>query len=181
MKIYTKGGDAGETGLYGGSRIPKDHQRLHTYGTLDELNAALGLALAETDLSAQLRARLLRVQNELFQIGAELATPAGKSSGLAVVEETQVTELELEIDEMEAKLQPLKNFILPGGSRSSALLHLARTVSRRGERELITLHRAEPLRPALLKYVNRLSDYLFVCARFANFENKVPDTAWVKR
>jgi cob(I)alamin adenosyltransferase len=136
------------------------------------------VVLAEEYLGSELRKRLLRVQNELFQLGAELATPTGKSPGVALIGLAEVEALEKEIDAMEAALAPLKTFILPGGSRASALLHLARTISRRAERELISLHRQEPLRLELLQFVNRLSDYLFVCARFANREAGLTDTPW---
>jgi len=178
MKIYTKGGDTGETSLFGGSRVPKDDLKLRAYGTLDELNATLGVALAETGISQELAAKLTRVQGELFQLGAELATPRGRKVTSALLAEAETERLEKEIDAMEAKLQPLKSFILPGGSRLSALLHLVRTVSRRAEREMITLHRAELLRPQVLQYVNRLSDYFFVCARYANHQAGVADTLW---
>ncbi|MGZ3699981.1 MAG: cob(I)yrinic acid a,c-diamide adenosyltransferase [Bdellovibrionota bacterium] len=178
MKIYTKKGDAGETSLYGGTKVSKDDLRIRTYGTLDELNASLGLVLAETGVPAELAGRLLRVQGELFQLGAELATPRGKSTTTRLIELPEVERLENEIDAMEASLEPLKTFILPGGSRLSALLHLARTVSRRAERELVTLHRAETQRPAVLQYVNRLSDYLFVTARAANHAAKTADVPW---
>jgi cob(I)alamin adenosyltransferase len=178
MKIYTKKGDAGETGLLGGVRVPKDDLRIRTYGTMDELNATLGLALTE-NLPTDLKARLQRIQGELFQLGSELATPRGKATGLKFLGELHVEALEHEIDAMEAKLTPLKTFILPGGSKSSALLHFARTVSRRAERELITMNRSEPQRPLVLQYMNRMSDYLFVCARYANHEAKVPDVPWI--
>jgi cob(I)alamin adenosyltransferase len=179
MKIYTKKGDAGETGLYGNVRVPKDDLRIRSYGTLDELNAALGVVLCEKGVSAEFKGRLLRIQGELFQLGAELATPRGKTTGIRLIDQPEITALEHEIDAMEAQLTPLKTFILPGGSRSSALLHLARTVCRRAEREITSLHRGEPQRPATLQYMNRLSDYLFVCARFANHEAKVADVPWV--
>ena len=178
MKIYTKGGDAGETGLFGGARVPKDDLRIRTYGTLDELNAVLGLVLSGGTAASRLAAPLTRIQAELFQLGAELATPRGKSTGIALVDPSSVEAMEKEIDSMEAALTPLKTFILPGGTRASAELHLARTVSRRAERELITLNRAEPQRATVLQYVNRLSDYLFVCARFANHEAKMSDVPW---
>jgi cob(I)alamin adenosyltransferase len=178
MKIYTKKGDAGETGLFGGERVRKDHLRIRVYGTFDELNAVLGLALAEPGADG-LRERLARVQSELFQLGAELATPPGKNAGIALVGDADVERLEREIDAMEAGLAPLKTFILPGGSRLSAALHLARTVSRRAERELVVLHRDEPVRPEVLRYVNRLSDYLFVSAREANRAGGVEDVPWV--
>jgi cob(I)alamin adenosyltransferase len=178
MKIYTKKGDAGETGLYGNVRVPKDDARIETYGTFDELNAILGYVRAQGDLPKSTDATLLRIQNELFQLGAELATPRGKSSGVTLIDAGRITELEKEIDAMEEKLQPLKTFILPGGSKSSALLHFARTICRRGERALISLNRAELQRPEVLQYINRLSDHLFVCARFVNHSQKVTDVAW---
>jgi cob(I)alamin adenosyltransferase len=169
MKIYTKQGDAGETGLYGNVRVPKDDLRIRSYGTLDELNASLGLVVCESGLSPELRSCILRIQGELFQIGAELATPRGKSVGIRLVAQDEIDRLEKEIDAMEAKLTPLKTFILP----------LARTVSRRAEREMVTLNRAEPQRPAALMYMNRLSDHLFVCARYACQESGVADIPWV--
>ena len=179
MKIYTKGGDAGETGLYGGDRVPKDHHRIRTYGTLDELNSALGLAQAAGGLPGELAARLGRIQGELFQLGAELATPRGKEVKTAAIDDPHIALLESEIDSMEAALEPLKTFILPGGSPGASFLHLARSISRRAERELVSLNRAEPTRTAVMKYVNRLSDYLFVCARFANHLAKTRDIPWI--
>jgi cob(I)alamin adenosyltransferase len=179
MKIYTKGGDAGETGLFGNVRVPKDDLRIRTYGTFDELNSVLGLALCESLMPSTLQASLKRIQGELFQLGAELATPRGKDSGIQLVEEPSIQALEKEIDKMETSLPPLRTFILPGGARTSALLHLARTIARRAERELITLNRAEPQRAPVLQYVNRLSDYLFVSARFANLQAKTSDVPWI--
>ncbi len=179
MKIYTKKGDAGETGLYGGARVAKDALRIRTYGTFDELNAALGLVGSEPDLEPGLKSQLLRVQGELFQLGAELATPMGKVVATARIDEFHTRALESEIDDMEAKLPPLKTFILPGGTRAAAGLHLARTISRRAERELITLHKQESMRAEVLQYVNRLSDYLFVCARYANLKSGAADVPWI--
>jgi cob(I)alamin adenosyltransferase len=181
MKIYTKRGDAGETGLYGDARVPKDDLRIRSYGTLDELNASLGVVLSLPLLSSELKARLMRIQGELFQIGAELATPRGKRSSTRLIENAQIELMEREIDAMEAKLPRLMNFILPGGSQVAASLHLSRTVSRRAEREIVTLHRGEPQRPVVLQYMNRLSDYLFVCARYVNHEAGVADVPWVTR
>ncbi|NDD90852.1 cob(I)yrinic acid a,c-diamide adenosyltransferase [bacterium] len=180
MKIYTKGGDQGQTGLFGGQRVPKDHLRLHTYGTFDELNAFLGLVLSEPLLAQDsvVRSALMRVQSELFQLGAELATPPGKPVTTRLIEQRDIELLESEIDAMEGKLAPLKSFILPGGSKPSAHLHLSRTVCRRAERELVVLNRSEPVRPEVLGYVNRLSDYLFVAARYVNLELGVPDVPW---
>lgn len=180
MKIYTKKGDEGQTGLFGGDRVSKDHLRIRSYGTLDELNAALGVALtATTPGAASLAARLLRVQGELFQLGAELATPRGKTVSTDLIGESHVQQMEKEIDEMEKGLAPLKSFILPGGSPLSAHLHLARTICRRAERELVVLHRAEPLRAEVMQYANRLSDYLFVASRFANHLAGTADVPWV--
>jgi cob(I)alamin adenosyltransferase len=179
MKIYTKNGDAGETGLFGGVRVSKDDLKIQTYGTFDELNSVLGLVLSHSEVSARLKPVLGRVQSELFQLGSELATPPGKNVGIALIEEAHTQKLENEIDELEKALPALQTFILPGGSPVSALLHLARTVSRRAERALVTLNRTEPQRPEVLQYVNRLSDYLFVCARFANFERKITDIPWI--
>jgi cob(I)alamin adenosyltransferase len=179
MKIYTKKGDAGETGLFGNARVPKDDLRIRTYGTFDELNSILGLSLSEADLPKTLRPILERVQAELFQLGAEIATPRGKDSGILLVTEASTEKLETEIDKMESELPPLKTFILPGGTRVSSLLHLARTVCRRAERELITLNRAEPQRADVLQYLNRLSDHLFVAARFCNLKLGKSDTPWV--
>jgi len=180
MKIYTKGGDHGQTGLFGGQRVPKDHLRLHTYGTFDELNATIGLVLAEPLLAEDSRVRpvLARAQNELFQLGAELATPPGKQVTTRLIEAADIDGLETEIDAMEAKLEPLKSFILPGGTKAAALMHLSRTVCRRAERELVVLHRSEPVRAEVLGYVNRLSDYLFVAARYVNHEMGVADIPW---
>ena len=180
-KIYTKGGDHGQTGLFGGQRVPKDHLRLHTYGTFDELNAVIGLVLAEPMLheDSRVRATLSRVQSELFQLGAELATPPGKTVSIRLIQGSDIEGLEKEIDQMESRLEPLKTFILPGGTRAAAAMHLARTVCRRAERELVVLNRSEPVRTEVLGYVNRLSDFLFVAARMANSELKVADTPWI--
>lgn len=183
MKIYTKQGDSGQTGLFGGPRVPKDHLRIRTYGTLDELNAVLGILLSDESgrpdsLPLSLKDALCRIQGELFQLGAELATPRDRDPGIRLLDETQIALLEKEIDEMEKALPPLKTFILPGGTGKAAHLHLARTVSRRAERELVTLHRGEPQRSVLLQYLNRLSDYFFVCARYCNHEAGQADVPW---
>lgn len=180
MKIYTKTGDTGETGLFGGARVAKDHARIEAYGTLDELNAVLGLALVGAGRADEaFCAALERVQSELFQVGAELATPQGKSVGIELIGESQVVALEAEIDRMETRLAPLKTFILPGGSELSARIHVARTVCRRAERALVSLHHVESVRSEVLRYVNRLADYLFVAARYANLQAKVSDVPWV--
>lgn len=179
MKIYTKKGDQGETGLFGGDRVSKDHLRIRAYGTLDELNAALGLVLSAAPASKDLGERLRRIQGELFQLGAELATPRGKTVSVALIAGGEVALLENEIDGMEKSLKPLTHFVLPGGAPVAAFLHLARTICRRAERELVVLNRADSLRPFVLEYVNRLSDYLFVASRFANQESSVSDSLWI--
>ena len=178
MKIYTKQGDSGTTGLYGGVRVSKDDLRIQTYGTVDELNATLGIVLAQTSLDPGLKTRLSRIQSELFHLGAELATPRGGRLTSRLLDSTEISALEKEIDQMEASLPPLKSFILPGGTPESAHLHLTRTVCRRAEREMVTLHRQDPLRAEALTYLNRLSDYLFVCARYANLKAGVSDIPW---
>jgi cob(I)alamin adenosyltransferase len=185
MKIYTKTGDTGETGVFGGPRVAKDHPRIEAYGTVDELNAVLGLARCEK-LPPDVDDLLARIQNELFDVGAELATPRPDALGIARVTPEQAAALERAIDHYEAGLTPLKQFILPGGARSAAWLHVARTVCRRAERRLVTLARQtagtpEAVSPTLVIYLNRLSDLCFVLARSLNAEAKVPDVAWRKR
>ena len=179
MKIYTKTGDAGETGLFGGPRVRKDDLRIAAYGTVDELNAFLGLARCEP-LPAEIAATIERVQNELFAVGAELATPNPEKHGLTLIQEPHIAALERDIDALEAKLPPLKEFILPGGNRAASLLHVARAVCRRAERHLVTLVDASDAHVSLrlVKYLNRLSDYLFVAARAANCLAGVPEVPW---
>jgi cob(I)alamin adenosyltransferase len=179
MKIYTKQGDGGQTGLFGGARVAKDHLRIQAYGTLDELNATLGLVLAQHPaLDPGLRGQLERIQSELFQLGTELATPSGRATGIRLLDESAAQAQEREIDAMEADLPPLKNFVLPGGHPASAALQLARTVCRRAERALVSLHHEEPQRPEPLRFLNRLSDYLFVAARWVNHRAGVADVPW---
>ena len=187
MKIYTRTGDDGTTGLIGGQRVAKNDPRIDCYGTVDELNANLGVAIAGTPkaLEAELAPRLRAVQNELFVIGSHLAAPAGKSATahLPPLEQSSVERLEREIDAAEAELPPLRNFILPGGSVTAAQLHLARTVCRRAERLLVAFERGaggqEPAaHPLIGVYLNRLSDWLFVQARWANHREGVADIAW---
>jgi cob(I)alamin adenosyltransferase len=183
MKIYTKSGDTGLTSLWGGARVKKSDPRVSAYGTLDEANSAIGAALSffpslpSPALSLK-RAQLIRIQNELFQAGAELATQDGAKNSCPLVGDTEVAALEKEIDQMETSLEPLKNFILPSGSSSGSLLHLARTIIRRAERECVDLNDEHPLRLDLIRYLNRLSDYLFVSARYVNHELKLPETTW---
>jgi cob(I)alamin adenosyltransferase len=183
MKIYTKSGDLGETALYGGARVKKSDPRVSAYGTLDEANSAIGTALSffpEASLSlAKTKSQLIRIQNELFQAGAELATKEGAKNSCPFVGDTEIAHLEREIDAMETTLEPLQNFILPGGSNAGSFIHLSRTIIRRAERECVALHADFPLRPEIVRYLNRLSDYLFVCARFINHELKLPEIKWV--
>ncbi|MGD9645547.1 MAG: cob(I)yrinic acid a,c-diamide adenosyltransferase [Pirellulales bacterium] len=181
MKIYTKTGDTGETGLFGGPRVRKDAPRIEAYGTVDELNAVLGLARV-AELPEEIDALLQRVQNELFDLGAELATPDAQQRGLRSLGAAQIAVLEQAIDRGQAQLEPLREFILPGGSRGAAQLHLARTVCRRAERRLVTLAAvpSERLAAEPIVYLNRLGDLLFVLARLANRAAGVADVAWKK-
>jgi cob(I)alamin adenosyltransferase len=163
-KIYTRTGDGGTAGLVDGSRVSKSSLRMAAIGEVDEANAAIGVAIAAlTDGETQLH--LLRIQNDLFDLGADVATPGEVEGALRIVAE-QVARLEIEIDDMNATLDPLTSFILPSGSIGVSTLHLARGVVRRAERAAVALDQAEPLNPQLLAYLNRLSDHLFVAARF---------------
>ena len=181
MKIYTRTGDGGETGLFGGGRVPKNHLRVEAYGAVDELNAAIGFAraLEPTGLADAL---LQGVQRDLFAIGGQLASPdpekVAKALAKAVLDAGRVAALEVAIDAAEASLPPLEAFVIPGGSPKAAALHLARTVCRRAERAVVTLGREAPLPAAVLPYLNRLSDLLFVLARSANAAAGRSDVAW---
>ena len=176
-KIYTRTGDAGETGLGDGSRRPKTDVRIAAYGTVDEANAAIGMARLHTDGGAD--AMLARIQNDLFDLGADLCTPEGneRSAGGLRIVAAQVTRLEAEIDAMNDKLAPLKSFILPGGTAAAAHLHLARTTTRRAERLMVELAAAEPVNEQAMKYINRLSDHLFVLGRHVN-DDGARDVLW---
>ncbi len=178
MKIYTKTGDAGETGLYGGARLPKDSQRIDAIGTIDELNACIGSARSQIR-DEEIDHLLYRVQNELFNIGADLATldTHAKSNRLRISADF-ARALEQDIDRFESELPPLKNFILPGGSAAGATLHLARTVCRRSERSVVSLADSESINPLILPYLNRLSDFLFVLARLVNHRQEQPEPLW---
>jgi cob(I)alamin adenosyltransferase len=181
VKIYTKTGDRGETGLLGGGRVPKDDPRVAAYGQVDELCAALGFALAlePQDFS---RDALERIQRDLFTMGAELATPESALLGKVLpgnpIGEPEILALEGVIDAREAELDPLTNFILPGGTLKAAALHVSRTVCRRAERAVVSLARGARVSPAIVKYLNRLSDLLFVLARAANAAGGRPDVKW---
>ncbi len=180
-KIYTKTGDNGETSLYGGLRVPKGNLRLEAYGTVDEANAALGLVLAQ-DGAEDYGTVLFKVQNDLFTLASELATPPDKTiDGLALVGESNISFLESEIDRMEKDLPELKQFIFPGGHKLSAGLQLARTICRRAERQVVRLAEMEEVRGETIKYLNRLSDFLFVLARYVNHQAGFTDQVWIGR
>jgi cob(I)alamin adenosyltransferase len=182
MKIYTKTGDGGQTGLFGGTRVSKASARVASYGDVDELNSVLGLVCAH-EQDADVRAQLERIAGELFTLGAELASTPEKSvnTGVDLLDEHDIERFEHEIDALERDLPPLKSFVLPGGCEQAARLHLARTTCRRAERGVVALTALEPVRPEILRYLNRLSDLLFVMARHANFRAKVADIPWLGR
>jgi cob(I)alamin adenosyltransferase len=177
-RIYTRGGDKGETSLGDGSRVPKHDLRVAAYGTVDETNGVIGVARLHAQ--GQADAMLGRIQNDLFDLGADLCTPEGgrKAEGALRIVDAQVERLEREIDTLNAELEPLQSFILPGGTAASAYLHLARTVARRAERVMCDLAEKERVNPAAIRYINRLSDHLFVLARWEN-EKGLRDVLWV--
>jgi cob(I)alamin adenosyltransferase len=177
MKIYTKTGDRGQTALFGGARVSKASLRVSAYGDVDELNSHLGV------VCAQLSKRLHEIQAELFSLGAELAKNPDKDVDVGVpgVSDPEIERLEHDIDTFENELSPLKTFILPGGTPAAAFLHVARTACRRAERAVVLLTEAEPVRAELLRYLNRLSDLLFVMARVANHRAGVADVPWLGR
>jgi cob(I)alamin adenosyltransferase len=181
MKIYTKTGDQGDTGLFGGPRVAKDSPRIEAYGTVDELNSVLGIVRAH-GLERSHDELVSRIQNELFALGAQLATPDPPAHQTAMIGPAQIAALEAAIDYLEGGLEPLKQFILPGGTPAAAALHTARTVCRRAERRLVTLtHQSpEPIAPDLVVYLNRLSDLLFVLARAVNRAAGCQDVPWQK-
>lgn len=185
-RIYTKGGDKGETSLGRGERVAKHDPRVEAYGTVDELNSVIGLVRAAVDRTlkndahrAHVDDMLKRIQNDLFDLGADLCTVEAKQGSEALrIVATQTERLEREIDTMNAELKPLTSFVLPGGSEASAWLHLARTVARRAERRMTALAADQPVNPEAVRYVNRLSDHLFVLARRLN-DNGAADVLWV--
>jgi len=182
--IYTRSGDAGTTALFGGGRVPKDHPRVAAYGEVDELNSTIGVALAFLP-NKLLADTLSEVQNELFNIGAELASESGgeKAANYARAftdADAKIASLEQLMDELDAVLPPLTTFILPSGSQAGALMHLCRTVCRRAERAVVSLSHQEQVNPDLTRYLNRLSDLLFVMARHVNHADGRPETQWRK-
>ena len=181
-KVYTRTGDDGTTALGGGQRVPKDAVRIAAYGTVDELSSQIGVALA-VGVVEGLAAPLARIQNELFHLGSDLCVLEEDKARMPVpvVEERHVVALEALMDRLSEELPPLANFILPGGAPSAAQLHVARTVCRRAERLLVTLAREEPIGAWAVRYLNRLSDALFVMARFENLRRGVPEPLWDSR
>lgn len=178
-RIYTKSGDEGMTGMLSPRRVFKDHARIDAYGTVDELNACIGVIRAES-LPADLDAMLKIVQEDLFDLGSALADPDPKGRFFHAIKLTHVSRLEKYIDEMQARLAPLTSFILPGGTRAASLSHLARTICRRSERDVVSLSHVEhePVDPITIVYLNRLSDFLFVFARMINHTAGVADVPW---
>lgn len=180
--LYTRSGDAGTTALFGGKRVPKDHPRVEAYGAVDELNSSIGVALASMR-RGKIATSLQSIQNELFNIGSVLASEGGKAAAFADLfsdADAKIAALEALTDEYDAKLPPLRTFILPGGSQAGAMLHLSRTICRRAERLVVTLSRKEKVNPAVGAYLNRLSDLLFVLARYVNMTAKKPEREWKK-
>lgn len=186
MKIYTKTGDKGTTALFGGTRVPKHHLRIESYGTVDELNSYIGL-VRDQKIDANSISSLIRIQNELFTLGAMLATPPEKETlksgkerlNIPKITSKNIELLEQEIDAMNLELPQMTNFILPGGNQTVSFCHIARCVCRRTERLATALNENEPINPAVLKYLNRLSDYLFVLARKLSKDLSVKETPWI--
>jgi cob(I)alamin adenosyltransferase len=178
MKIYTKTGDTGTTGLFGGGRVSKAHYRVEAYGTVDELNAYIGM-VRDQEVNQQRKAILIDIQNHLFSIGAHLATAAdaGKVK-IPQLSEEDITQLENEIDQMEETLPAMRHFVLPGGHTSTSFCHIARCVCRRAERATVALDQKEPVDPLIIKYLNRLSDYLFVLSRKISQELGAEEIPW---
>lgn len=174
-RIYTRTGDNGTTGLIGGDRVSKDSLRIEAYGTVDELNSFIGLALAH-GAHQEISAYLFRIQNELFDVGAELAL--AETVKTPRIQPDHVLKIEEQIDALSDKLPPLTQFILPGGSKAASYLHVARTVCRRAERQVVSLHSESNINPEIIHYLNRLSDYLFVAARYQNHREQIPDVIW---
>jgi cob(I)alamin adenosyltransferase len=173
MKIYTKFGDAGNTTLLGGTVVSKDELAVGAYGSVDEFNAFLGTVLSFSEME-EITESLKRIQSDLFIIGAELASKGNHKT----ISPMRISELEAEIDKLAAELPPLNNFILPGGSKTASLIHLARTVCRRAEREVVALSKKEKVNPITITYLNRVGDLLFMLARHVNYKKKVNETLW---
>ena len=180
MKIYTKTGDKGETGLFGGERVSKDSLRISAYGTIDELNSYIGYTITETK-DESIKKSLSLIQNYLFTVGSDLATPETEKNAKLKIQRTPESfylEIERMIDKYDSELEELKNFILPGGSKSSALLHICRTICRRAEREVVALKKTVTIGENIIIFLNRLSDLFFVLSRFENKVSNHPDVIW---
>jgi cob(I)alamin adenosyltransferase len=180
MKIYTKGGDKGQTGLFGGERVSKNSERIEAYGTIDELNSFIGLAVEEVK-SPEIKTVLQKIQNELFTLGSDLATPLDEKNEkykIPRVPKSFYQEVEKQIDKIEEQLEPLQNFILPGGSKASALLNICRTICRRAERRVVALKASIDIGENIIIFLNRLSDLFFVLARYENMISGIPDIIW---
>ena len=181
MKIYTKTGDKGQTSLFGGERVPKNSQRLKAYGTIDELNSFIGFAITEVN-SEEVKSVLKDLQPKLFVIGSDLATPQTEKNKKLKITRTPddfVSEVEKLIDKFESQLEVLKKFILPGGSKGAALLHICRTIARRAEREIVALKNTDEIGDNIIIFMNRLSDLFFVLSRFENKYSNIPDIKWI--
>ncbi|MBA3531949.1 MAG: cob(I)yrinic acid a,c-diamide adenosyltransferase [Ardenticatenales bacterium] len=183
MKIYTRTGDEGKTGLFGGQRVSKDSPRVEAYGAVDETNATLAIVRTLLEPGDPLHERLVAIQNDLFVLGGDLATPASEGASQRVPRMTEADGARLEqwIDEADAELEPMRSFILPGGTPAAAHLHLARTICRRAERRVVTLAHSETISPHTRVYLNRLSDLLFTWARLVNARSGIEETPWVPR
>lgn len=182
MKIYTKTGDKGETGLLGGERVSKSSLRIEAYGTIDELNSFIGLAINEV-IDKSIKKLLTKIQNQLFIVGSDLAAPKSKKTPKLKIKRTPkkfYRDLEKAIDFYEGKLEPLRNFILPGGSKAGSLLHICRTITRRAERRVVALNDAVKVGDNIIIFLNRLSDLFFVLARYENKCRNIPDVKWNK-
>ena len=181
MKIYTKGGDKGETGLFGGERVSKDSERIEAYGTIDELNSFIGLAATEIN-DQKVRSVLDKIQNYLFILGADLSSPEieeNKKKNIPRIIKEHCNDLEKEIDFYDSLNDELRNFIIPGGDKGASLLHVCRTICRRGERKVVSLNKEEKIGNNIIIFLNRLSDLFFVLARYQNKISGVPDIKWI--
>ncbi len=181
MKIYTKGGDKGQTSLYGGRRISKDDIRIESYGTVDELNSHLGYLISVLPSDIDQKDLLIEIQNRLFTIGSNLASDPQKDLPVPDLNEEDILKLENAMDNMDSSLAPLRAFVLPGGSVANSAAHICRTVTRRAERRMISLASVEEVNPILIKYINRLSDYFFVVSRYVAHVLSHEETEWVPR
>lgn len=177
MKIYTKHGDTGETSVIGGKRVAKDDARIEACGQIDELSSVIGITIAFSD-DLELKETLSRIQRALFVVGADLATPAGEKIAIPRLSPSKVSEIETLIDKIDADLPKIESFVLPGGSKTASLMHLARTICRKAERRVVALNRHEKVNEAIPIYLNRLSDLLFVLARSINYKKKIMETLW---